>query len=51
LRPAINGPDMTKLLKAVFDYFLGAPDPAMLRRQDIYARQQRWLQYLAERGK
>ena len=43
---------MTKFFKALLDYFLGPdPDQAIHRRQEIYARQHRWLEYLAQPGK
>jgi len=37
---------MLKLWQAMLSYFLDNTDPAALRRQEIYARQQRWLDYL-----
>jgi hypothetical protein len=42
---------MIQFLKSLFDYLLDAPDPAILKRQEIYARQQRWLDYLTQPGK
>lgn len=42
---------MIQLLKSLFDYLLSAPNPALLKRQEAYARQQRWLDYLAQPGK
>jgi len=42
---------MIQLLKSLFDHLLGIPNPAILKKQEIYARQQRWLDYLTQPGK
>jgi hypothetical protein len=37
---------MRRLIQDLLSYFLDVPDQPMLRRQEIYDRQQRWLDYL-----
>ena len=38
---------MLKLLQSLLNHFLDAPrHHAMMRRQEIHIRQQRWLDYL-----